>query len=156
MKKSARRVQLALEVAGAECRALELPAAARSANEAAVAIGCSVAEIVKSLIFRGIHSNKPVVVLAAGGNRVDEFRVSGFVGESIEKASADFVRDATGYAIGGVPPFGHATPAITIVDEDLMKSNYVWAAAGTPNAVFRIESKLLVELAGGQVFEIKQ
>ena len=79
-----------------------------------------------------------MVVLAAGGNRVDEFRVSGFVGESIEKASADFVRDATGYAIGGVPPFGHATPAITIVDEDLMKSNYVWAAAGTPNAVFRI------------------
>ena len=111
MKKSARRVQLALEVAGAECRALELPAAARSANEAAVAIGCSVAEIVKSLIFRCVYSNKPVVVLAAGGNRVDA---------------------------------------------DLMKSIYVWAAAETPNAVFRIESKLLVELAGGQVFEIKQ
>jgi prolyl-tRNA editing enzyme YbaK/EbsC (Cys-tRNA(Pro) deacylase) len=111
MKKNVQRVQLALEVGGAECRVLELPAAARSANEAAVAIGCSVAEIVKSRISRCVYSKKPVVVLAAGRNRVDE---------------------------------------------DLMKSIYVWAAAETPNAIIRIESKLLVESAGGQVFEIRQ
>jgi prolyl-tRNA editing enzyme YbaK/EbsC (Cys-tRNA(Pro) deacylase) len=155
VKTSAKAVQLALEAAGLDCQVQELPESTRSAKEAAAAIGCRVPEIVKSLIFRGANSGKIVLVLAAGNNRVDEIKIGNVIDEPIEKASAAFVREATGFAIGGVPPVGHSTSPLTIIDSDLLNFEHVWAAAGTPNAVFRIDSKRLVELTGGLLIDIK-
>jgi prolyl-tRNA editing enzyme YbaK/EbsC (Cys-tRNA(Pro) deacylase) len=135
---AAARVQSALHAAGLELRVTELPASTRTAVEAAVAVGCSVAQIVKSLVFRTVTSNEAVLVLASGANRVDEARIGAYLHEPIEKASADFVRLCTGFSIGGVPPVGHPAALRTIVDEDLYVLPQLWAAAGTPNAVFAL------------------
>jgi len=135
---AARRVQTALRGAGLELQVRELPASTRTAAEAAAAVGCTVAQIVKSLVFRTVSSNEAVLVLASGGNRVDEARVGAHLGEPIEKANAEFVRQCTGFSIGGVPPVGHPAPLRTLVDEDLFALTELWAAAGTPHAVFRL------------------
>ena len=119
---------------------------ARTAVEAAEAVGVEVGKIVKSLVF--LRGSAPVLVLASGPNRVDEGRLG------VTKASADVVREATGYAIGGVPPFGHATPLETTVDEDLLRYDVVWAAAGRPDEVFAIAPAKLVEVTGGRVSAI--
>ena len=133
---AAARVQAALHAAGLELRVIELPASTRTAADAAAALGCSVAQIVKSLVFRTVNSHEAVLVLASGGNRVDEQRVGVQLGEPIEKANADFVRQRTGFSIGGVPPIGHAAALRTLVDADLFALSELWAAAGTPHAVF--------------------
>ena len=135
---AAARVQAALQAAGLELRVIELPASTRTAVEAAAAVGCSVAQIVKSLVFRTVNSGQAVLVLASGANRVDETRVGASLGEPIEKATADFVRQRTGFSIGGVPPIGHTTPLRTIIDPDLVALPQLWAAAGTPHAVFSL------------------
>ena len=114
----------------------ELPDSTRTAVEAAAAVGCSVAQIVKSLVFRTLESDEPVLVLASGATRVDEGRVGAHLGEPVEKASAEFVRQRTGFSIGGVPPVGHSTALRTLVDERLGELAELWAAAGTPHAVF--------------------
>ena len=152
MKKSAQSVQTALDEAGVNCAVVELPASTRSASEAAAAIGCDAAQIVKSLIFRAIDSGKPILVLAAGHNRVDEKKVAQALGESIEKSSAAFVKEMSGFAIGGVPPIGHKTPMACFIDRDLQGT--LWAAAGTQHAVFEIAAERLTELSGGQVIEL--
>lgn len=152
---AARRIQDALKSLGTEFEVVELPASTRTAAEAAAAIGCTVAQIAKSIVFRTVNGKKPILVVASGSNRVNEAKVGDLVGEPIEKADANFVREKTGFAIGGVPPVGHAEPIRTIVDEDLLLLGDVWAAAGTPNAVFRLDAASLVEITCGISESIK-
>ena len=147
-------MQEALAAAGIETRIVELPASTRTAADAAAAIGCQVAQIAKSLVFRCVGSDEPVLVIASGTNRVDERLVSSHLGTDIAKADADFVRAATGFAIGGVPPLGHLSPLRTLIDEDLLRLDLVWAAAGTPNAVFSVTPQQLIQLTGGDVVGI--
>ncbi len=134
---SALKVQAAL---GPRFEVLEFDAGTRTADEAAAAIGCTVAEIAKSIVFRAA-SGRPVLVVASGAHRVDEKKIAALIGEKVARADADFVREATGFAIGGVPPVGHRTAPITLVDEALLAFPEIWAAAGTPNAVFRTHSR---------------
>ena len=133
-----------------------LPDSTRTAKEAAAAVGCDVAQIVKSLVFRTTTTGRPVLVIACGANRVDESVVGALVGEPIGKADADFVRANTGFAIGGVAPIGHAVAPVTLVDEDLLAFETIWAAAGTPNAVFCLTPADLLHMTGGQRAAVKQ
>jgi prolyl-tRNA editing enzyme YbaK/EbsC (Cys-tRNA(Pro) deacylase) len=149
---SALKVQAVL---GDGFEVLEFDAGTRTAADAAAAIGCEVAEIAKSLLFRARESGRPVLVVASGVNRVDEKKVAALIGEKIARADADFVREKTGFAIGGVPPVGHAEPPLTLIDEDLLALETIWAAAGTPNAVFKLTAGELVELTGGRVAEVR-
>ena len=148
---AALRVQATL---GERFRVLEFDASTHTAADAAAAIGCTVAEIAKSLIFRGAESNRPVLVVASGASRVDETKVAAAVGETIARADADFVREATGFAIGGVPPVGHKDQPIVLIEESLLGFDEIWAAAGTPNAVFRLTPADLVKLTGGRTVAV--
>ena len=152
---SAQRVQDALMKLGMTLQVVELPDSTRSAAEAAEAIGCSVGQIAKSLIFKTRNSQKPILVVASGPNRVDEKRLGALVGERITKPDADFVRQHTGFSIGGVPPVGHKQLITTFIDEDLLVFDEIWAAAGTPNAVFRLTGDDLVRATSGQVVGVK-
>ena len=152
---SAQKVQNLLKERGFSWQVVELPDSTRTAVEAANAIGCTVAQIVKSLIFRGKQSDTAILAVASGTNRVDEKRLRELAGETIEKASADFVRQHTGYAIGGVPPLGHSEPLKTFIDEDLLQYDEIWAAAGTPHAVFQLTPKDLQTMTGGQVVALR-
>jgi len=154
LPESARRVQQALDRAGLAFRVVEMPASTRTAREAAAAIGCTVAQIAKSILFRGAVSDKPVLVIASGVNRVNEQAAAALAGEPLEKASPDFVRAATGYAIGGVPPVGFPAPIATWIDQDLLQFEEVWAAAGTPFAVFSLDPRHLSEITGGAVARV--
>jgi prolyl-tRNA editing enzyme YbaK/EbsC (Cys-tRNA(Pro) deacylase) len=129
-----------------EVDARVLPDSTRTAPEAAAAVGCEVGQICKSLVFR--VGDDPLLVVASGANRVDEARFGA------TKADAAFVRETTGFAIGGVAPVGHARPIDTVVDEDLLRYDVVWAAAGTPRAVFAIAPRALVEASGGRVARV--
>lgn len=150
----AQKVQNLLKESGFSARVVELPDSTRTAVEAANAIGCTVAQIVKSLIFRGKQSDTAILVVASGTNRVDEKRLRELAGETIEKANADFVRQRTGFAIGGVAPLGHSEALKTFIDEDLLQYDEIWAAAGTPHAVFQLTPKDLQTMTGGQVVSI--
>ncbi|HTK09569.1 MAG TPA: YbaK/EbsC family protein [Ktedonobacteraceae bacterium] len=154
LSSSARKVQEALQAGGFASEVVELPDSTRTAKEAAQAIGCEVAQIVKSLIFRGKESDSPLLVVASGSNRVNERRLSELAGEPIEKASAQFVRQHTGYAVGGVPPLAHNEPIRTFVDQDLLQYSEIWAAAGTPFAVFRLTPAELQTMTNGEVVSI--
>jgi prolyl-tRNA editing enzyme YbaK/EbsC (Cys-tRNA(Pro) deacylase) len=151
---SARKVQEALSALGLPLQVVELPASTRTAVEAAAAIGCTVGQIVKSLIFKARRSERPVLVIASGANRVDEKRIEALIGEPLGKADADFVRQHTGFVIGGVPPVGHSEKLESFVDRDLLQYEEIWAAAGTPNAVFRLTPQDLVKMTGGRVVQI--
>jgi prolyl-tRNA editing enzyme YbaK/EbsC (Cys-tRNA(Pro) deacylase) len=153
MSKSALRVQEALASAGLSARVVELPQSTRTAADAAKAIGCEVGQIAKSLVFR-TSSGNAVLVIASGTNRVNEAAIASAIGEPIGKADAEFVRERTGFAIGGVPPVGHIDAIRTFIDEDLLRFDRIWAAAGTPNAVFELESRELVPLTGGKVIRV--
>lgn len=138
--------------AGLEAYDLDIrrfPAGTRTAEDAARAIGVSVGQIVKSLVF--LAGGRPVVALVSGSNRLDPVRLAAVAGGEVEKADAEVVRRATGYPIGGVPPFGHAEPLPVFMDEDLLGHDVVWAAAGRPDAVFEIRPERLRELSGAQV-----
>jgi prolyl-tRNA editing enzyme YbaK/EbsC (Cys-tRNA(Pro) deacylase) len=152
---SAQRVQTMLRERGFAARVVELPASTRTASEAARAIGCAVEQIVKSLVFRGTLSSQPVLVVASGSNRVNEQRIGELLGEPIEKADAEFVRKRTGFAIGGVPPLGHSERLRTFIDEDLLQYPQIWAAAGTPHAVFQLTAAELREMTGGQMISVR-
>ncbi len=152
---SAQRVQDALASLGFPHRVVELSQTTRSSAEAAQAIGCEVGQIVKSLVFRGKRSGRPILVAASGANRVSEKRIAELVGEPIERPDAEYVRARTGFAIGGVPPLGHSEPLDTFIDEDLMGYSEVWAAAGNPNAVFKLEPADLPRMTGGRVVPVK-
>ena len=151
---AAERIQELLRAAGSEARVRQLPVTARTSADAAAAIGCTVAQIAKSLVFKS-RSGKPVLVIASGVNRVDESKIATALGEPIGKADASFVRDTTGYAIGGVAPIGHAMPPRIFIDQDLRQHVVIWAAAGHPHAVFPSTAAELERLTHGVVIETK-
>jgi prolyl-tRNA editing enzyme YbaK/EbsC (Cys-tRNA(Pro) deacylase) len=155
LSSSAQRVQEAIRQRGLALEVIELPQSTRTAVEAAQAVGCEVAQIVKSLIFKAKRSERPILVIASGANRVNEKVIETLIGEPLGKADADFVHQQTGFVIGGVPPVGHVQPIQTFIDEDLLQYDEIWAAAGTPHAVFKLTPQILIELCGGQVISIK-
>jgi len=142
--------------AGVDARVVEFDQPTRTSAEAAVAIGCTVAEIAKSIVFRGAHSGQAVIVVASGDNRVSETKVAEQVGEPLARADAEFVRAATGYAIGGVAPIGHAQPVKLLLDVDLRRFAIVWAAAGTPFSVFPVTPDQLRSLTGADWADVRQ
>lgn len=151
---SAQRVQQALESLGLTLQVVELPASTRTSAEAAAAAGCSVGQIAKSLVFRGAASDNPILVIASGANRVDVVKLAALAGEPVAKADAEFVRRQTGFVIGGVPPIGHSQHLKTFIDRDLLQYDEIWAASGTPNAVFRLTPADLQRMTGAPVGEI--
>lgn len=151
LEPSAQKVQDVLRARGFANEVVQLADSARTSAEAAAAVGCEVAQIAKSLVFRAKESGRAVLVVASGTNRVDEKKVAALLGEPIGRADPDFVRAETGYAIGGIPPIGHARPLVTFVDEDLLKLERIWAAAGHPHAVFPLTPAELVDMTGGRV-----
>jgi prolyl-tRNA editing enzyme YbaK/EbsC (Cys-tRNA(Pro) deacylase) len=153
---SAQRFQDILRQRGFAHQVVELPDSTRTAKEAAQAVGCQPGQIVKSLVFKALHSQKPLLVLASGPNRVNEQRLSELAGEPIGKADADFVRQWTGFAVGGVPPLGHKEPVAAFIDETLLEYETLWAAAGTPHAVFELTPADLQSMTDGRVVSIKE
>lgn len=149
---SAQRVLKAATSLGLSVDIVEMPQSTRTAEDAAKACGCAVGQIVKSLVFRGKASGRPYLLLVSGANRVDQSKVSIIIGETLDRPDAQFVRDTTGYAIGGIPPFGHDMPLKTWIDRDLLAFPYVWAAAGTPNCVMKLDPKALKLAAGADEF----
>jgi len=150
---SAQKVQDAIRARGFGYEVFELHVPVRTSADAAREVGCEVAQIAKSIVFRAADG-RGVLVIASGANRVNEAEVTALIGQGIGRATPDFVREVTGYAIGGIPPLGHATELVTLVDEDLLKLEAVWAAAGHPNALFRLEPADLPLLSGGRVARV--
>ena len=150
---SAQRVQDALDAAGIATAIIEYDLPARTSAEAAAVLSCSVAQIAKSLVFK-TATGSPVLVIASGANRVDEAKVSALVGEAIGRADAAFVRACTGYAIGGIPPLGHARALTTLIDRELLRFDTVYAAGGTPHAMFPLSSVDLVRVVNGRVADV--
>lgn len=152
---SALRVQSLLREVGLDVQVVEFEQPTRTSAEAAAAIGCSVAEIAKSVVFRGKESGMAVVVVASGTNRVCEKKVAALVGEKLGRADADYVREATGYVIGGVSPIGHTKPVKLVLDEDLQQFATMWAAAGTPFSVFPLTPEKLLRITEAQWASIR-
>ena len=152
---SAQRVQDALDTIGLRLEVVELSSSTRTSAEAAMAVGCDVAQIAKSLIFRTCETDRPVLVIASGANRVNEKRIAELMGEDICKADADYVREHTGFAIGGGPPVGHLEQIPTFIDEDLLQFREIWAAAGTPHALFKLSPEDLLRATSGKVITIR-
>lgn len=154
---SAKTFQDSLNNLGLCCKVLEFSSSTKTAIDAANSLACEVAQIVKSIIFKTKNTEKPVLVLASGPNRINEKQIELLVDEKIVKADADFVKQVTGFVIGGVPPICHKTRIEFIfIDKSLLKFDEVWAAAGTPNAVFCIKSNDLLNHVEGKVIEIDQ
>ncbi len=152
MKASVQKVADALTALGIAPEITEFAESTRTADEAAQAVGATVGQIVKSLVFSS--EDGPLLVLASGAHRVDMTKLAQVVGGPVSRANADLVRSATGYSIGGVPPVGHTRSLRTLFDRDLLQYDVVWAAAGTPNAVFPLAPERLREIAGGEVADI--
>lgn len=155
LSSSAQKIQDLLISLGYHYTVVEHAESTRTAQEAADRAGCELGQIVKSLIFKGKESGKPILVLTSGANRVDEKRISAYAGEGIGRADADFVRSVTGFAIGGVPPIGHIQTMETYLDEDFLQYQTIWAAAGTPNAIFELKTEDLQKMTGGKVVTVK-
>ncbi len=151
---TAQKFQNLLNELGYVYTVIEHAESTRTAQEAADRAGCELGQIVKSLIFKGKDSGKPILVLASGPNRVNEKLIGEYVGEAIGKANADFVRTTTGFAIGGVPPVGHAQAMDTYLDEDFLKYATIWAAAGTPNAIFELKTEDLQKMTNGKTVKV--
>jgi prolyl-tRNA editing enzyme YbaK/EbsC (Cys-tRNA(Pro) deacylase) len=147
-------VQDALAAKGLASEVRHMTQTTRTAEDAAAACGCSVGQIVKSLVFRGAQSGKPYLLLVSGANRVDEKAAGERIGEPLRRPDADDVREITGFAIGGIPPLGHDTPLATFMDEALLAYAVVWAAAGTPDAVFPIAPAQLAEATAAVVIPV--
>lgn len=151
---SVERVRAALLAAGHDDTIAEFPDGTRTAADAAAAVGCTVAQIAKSIVLRA--DERVVLVIASGVNRVDMAKVACLLGSSVKNADARWVRDTTGFAIGGVAPVGHLAPPRVLIDEDLMALDPVWAAAGSPKHAFRTTAAEIVRLTGGQVADVKE
>lgn len=152
---STRKVVEAASALGLSIDPVVTAESARTAEEAAVAANCSVAEIVKSLVFKGRASGAPVLLLVSGANRVDQEAVAATIGEALDRPDGKYVRDITGFAIGGIPPFGHAQPMRVYLDKDLLVFQRVVAACGTPNSVFAVDPVRLVEVTGATVIAMQ-
>lgn len=155
LKESAKIVQDLIFELGYSNKVIELPNSARTAKEAADALNCEVAQIAKSIIFKLESSNSPVLIVASGINRVNEKQIEKIINDKLGKADADFVREQTGFVIGGVSPIGHKNPVMTFIDEDLLQYKEVWAAAGHPKAIFQLTPNELIEMTKGKVVKIK-
>ena len=156
MHPSAQKVADAAQKLGLTIEIVEFDQTTRTAEEAAAAIGCEVAQIVKSLCFS--VNNQPIMALVSGSNRLDERKLAGLCGvgrKKVKRARAEMVKEATGFSIGGVPPFGHLSPLPIYIDEDLTSFDIIWAAAGTPFAVFAVEPKVLVQASSGVVADLR-
>jgi prolyl-tRNA editing enzyme YbaK/EbsC (Cys-tRNA(Pro) deacylase) len=151
----AQKVQDVLKALGFANTVVELQATTRTSAEAAQAVGCRVEQIAKSIVFQGKQTHRPVLVISSGPNRVNEKRIEEFISEPLGKADADYVRKKTGFVIGGVAPIGHLEKLEIFIDEDLLQYGEVWAAAGSPNAVFQLTPSDLVKMTGGRVVPIK-
>lgn len=151
---SACRVQNYLSDRGFDFRVQEVPGSTRTAQEAADSVGCEVGQIAKSLVFREYHQDRPVLVIASGANRVSLKKIEAATGLKLGKADAAFVKERVGYAIGGIPPAGHLEPLETLIDLDLMRYAVIWAAAGTPFAVFPLRPADLEPLTGGRWLDL--
>lgn len=149
-----KRVVAAADALGLVVTVRVMAASTRTAAEAAAACQCALGQIVKSLIFKGKGTGRPILVLVSGNNRVDERALAGHLGEAVVRPDADFVRANTGFAIGGVPPFAHATPLVPYLDADLLQYETVWAAAGTPNAVFAVDPNRLAAVTAATVIAV--
>lgn len=154
LSSTAQKIQNLLKELGYSYTVIEHAESTRTAQEAADRAGCELGQIVKSLIFKGKESDKPILILASGANRVNEKVISQYAGESIVKPDADYVRVVTGFAIGGVPPIGHARQMETYIDEDFMKYATIWAAAGTPNAIFELQTEDLQKMTNGKTVKV--
>ena len=154
LEPAAQRVQDALRASGVGSEVRHMRQTTRTAEEAAAACGCAIGQIVKSLIFRGGRSGRPYLLLVSGANRVDEKGVAAAIGEPLRRPNAQYVRDVTGFAIGGIPPLGHDTPLATFLDEALLDHDVVWAAAGTPDAVFPIAPAKLAEATAATIIAV--
>lgn len=154
LSSSALKVQQALNAIGMQLEVIELPDSTRTSLEAAQALGCQVGQIAKSIIFQTLTSHRPILVITSGSNRVNEIVIAELVGETIGKADADFVRQRTGFVIGGVPPLGHTEHVETFIDQDLLQYPEIWSAAGTPHAVFRLSPDDLLRMTGGLVIKV--
>ena len=152
---SAQRVQDALRALGFAHGVRESAQATRTAAEAARAVGCDVGQIAKSLVFKTGKTGRAVLVITSGANQVNEWRIGVLLKETLEKAPPAFVREHAGYAVGGIPPVGHAKPMETFIDEDLLRHSTIWAAGGTPNALFQVPPSDLVKMTGGRVVKVK-
>lgn len=153
---SAIRIQHLLKTAGLTGQVVEFEQPTRTSAEAAEAIGCAVAEIAKTVVFRGKTSGQAILVVASGDNRVCERKVALWAGEKLGRADADFVREQTGYVIGGVSPLGFSTPVRLVLDTDLQGFGRIWAAAGTPFSVFPLSPAELQKLTGAEWLDIRQ
>jgi Cys-tRNA(Pro) deacylase len=156
MHPTAQKFAMLAQEFGLDIAVQEYADGARTAEEAAAAVGCGVAQIVKSLLF--VVQDQPTMVLVSGGNRLDEKKLAALCGvgrKQIRRSNADSAREVTGYAIGGIPPFGHVTPLLTYVDADLLLYEVLWAAAGTPHAVFAVTPHDLVRVTNGTVADVK-
>jgi len=154
LSSSAKKVQDALTSLGLQLQVIEMPASTRTAADAALAVGCDVGQIVKSLVFKTKRTGRPILVIASGKNRVNEKAIEALVDEPLGKADADFVRQRTGFVIGGVPPCAHSEKLETFVDADLLQYPVIWAAAGTPNAVFSLTPAELLLITSGRTVDI--
>lgn len=152
---SAQKVQDVLKALGFQNDVIEFQSPTRTSAEAAQAVGCRVEQIAKSIVFRGKQTDRPILVIASGPNRIDEKKLGALISEPPGKADASFVREKTGFVIGGVPPVGHLEKIEIFIDEDLLNYEEIWAAAGTPNAVFKLTPSDLMKMTGGRVVSIK-
>lgn len=153
---SAQKVQDMLSERGTKLKVIEFLESTRTSAEAAERVGCTVGQIAKSLIFKAKSSGSPILVIASGANRVNEKKLSALLGEKIGRADPEFVREATGFVIGGVPPLGHTQQLTTFIDQDLLGYETIWGAAGTPNAVFELTPGQLQSLTTGRVADLKE
>ena len=152
---SVQKVQDTLKSLGFSNDVVELQSTTRTSADAARAVGCRVEQIAKSILFQGGNSHKSILVIASGPNRVNEKKIAEVIAEPVGKADADTVRRKTGFVIGGVPPIGHLEKPEVFIDEDLLQYDEIWAAAGSPHAVFRLTPSDLIKMTGGRVISIK-
>jgi prolyl-tRNA editing enzyme YbaK/EbsC (Cys-tRNA(Pro) deacylase) len=150
------RIKKILEEKNLKNRIVELPSSTKTSKEAAEAVDCKIQEIAKAIVFKKTESKEPVLVLASGSNRVSENKISDLCGEKIEKADADFVKNETGFSIGAVSPMGHKKEIQIFIDEDLLKYEEIWGAAGTQYSIFKMSPKELLELSKGTVADVKE
>ncbi len=151
----AQKVQNAIIEYGYAFTVIESDVPTHTAQQAAEKVGCKLGQIVKSIIFKGSVSGKPILVLTSGENRVNEELISKEIGESINRADPEFVKQSTGFPIGGVPPIAHSTPVKVFIDKDLMKYETIWAAAGTPNSLFELTPIALETMTSGKIIQVK-
>jgi prolyl-tRNA editing enzyme YbaK/EbsC (Cys-tRNA(Pro) deacylase) len=155
MKKSSHPDALRIQsVLGSNFTVVEFEQGTKTSADAAAAVGCDVGQIAKSIVFKTVRDQKPILVIASGANRVDEKKVAALLGEKVKSADAEFVMKNTGVAPGGVPPVGHKVQPIIVLDQDLQQYDVIWAAAGTPNAIFRLNWSDLKAITGGTAADI--